>query len=89
MDSHKIPFDKSKFSRKRYRNSIKTLRKHLKWDGLDINKDCKIQFQIEHENSPLILTDKNTDYYYDTQTGKLLYSVNPQGNDSVPVITLE
>lgn len=31
----------------------------------------KIQFQIENNETPLTLTDKDIDYYYETQTVKL------------------
>lgn len=89
MDSTRIKFDRSKFSRKRYRNSVKTLRKHLKWDGLTIAKDCKIVFKLEDQSSPLVITDQNTDYYYNTETGKLLYTVESRTDTTVPLITLE
>lgn len=89
MNNTRIPFDKTKFSRKRYRNSIKTLRKHLKWDGLDVSKHCKIEFQIKHlDRTPIVISDNNVDFYYNPEDGKLQHTVT-SSNESPDVITLE
>lgn len=82
-----IKFDKSKFSRKRYRRGIKTLRKHLKWDGLELSENCKIRFKIEEQKSlPIIITDETTIHYYNTKTGKL---IETKLISEIPLIVLE
>lgn len=89
MDSVNIKIDRSKFNRKQYRNNIKTLRKHLRWDGLDIANNCKIVFKIDDESTPLVITDSDIEYYYHAKTGKLLYRVEKAIESAPPLIILE
>lgn len=85
-----MDFDRSKFSRKRYRNTVKMLRKHLEWDGYTIDKKAKITLLIDRHiegDLPLVITDRGVDFYYDPQTGELLYTAKME--ESVEVVALD